>query len=97
MYIDVPRRLVFFDKSDSIRPACLTQYDPDTGALTHPVGTQADDRVCDISHDGRRMALQGTDWRVVRGASRSSMPGSAGSTPCKANSGHPMNVLATVC
>ncbi|MCE5984866.1 YncE family protein [Pseudomonas sp. LF19] len=71
MYIDVPRRLVFFDKSDSIRPACLTQYDPDTGALTHPVGTQADDRVCDISHDGRRMALQGTDWRVVRGASRS--------------------------
>ena len=71
MYIDVPRRLVFFDKSDSIRPACLTQYDPDTGALSHPAGPLADDSVCDIARDGRRMALQGCDWRVVRGASRS--------------------------
>ncbi|CAI8892947.1 YncE family protein [Pseudomonas donghuensis] len=71
MYIDVPRRLVFFDKSDSIRPTCLTQYDPDTGALTRPAGPQADDSVCDISRDGRRMALRGCDWQVVRGASRS--------------------------
>lgn len=71
MYVDVPRRLVFFDKSDTAKVPCLTQYHPDTGALTQPLGAQPDDRVWDVARDGRRMALQGADWQVVRGASRS--------------------------
>ncbi|QBF27278.1 WD40 repeat domain-containing protein [Pseudomonas tructae] len=71
MYIDVPRRLVFFDKHDNIRPARLSQYHPDSGAVSYPLGPLADDSVSDISADGRRMALQGVDWLVVRGASRS--------------------------
>ncbi|NER61078.1 WD40 repeat domain-containing protein [Pseudomonas sp. MAFF212428] len=71
MYIDVPRRLVFLDKKDTARPPCLVQYHPDTGVLSRPPCAQPDDRVWDIAHDGRRMALSGVDWLVVRGASRS--------------------------
>lgn len=71
MYIDVPRRLVFFDKDDSVRPPCLLQYHPDTGALSQPAFAQPDDCVWDIARDGRRMALSGFKWLVVRGASRS--------------------------
>lgn len=71
MYIDVPRRLVFFDKDDSVRPPCLLQYHPDTGALSQPAFAQADDSVWDIAQDGRRIALSGVKWLVVRGASRS--------------------------
>ncbi|MGR3897055.1 YncE family protein [Pseudomonas sp. 1176_21] len=71
MYIDVPRRLVFFDKDDTVRPPCLVQYHPDTGTLSRPTFAQPDDSVWDIARDQRRIALSGVKWLVVRGASRS--------------------------
>ena len=71
MYIDVPRRLVFFDQSDLLRPPHLVRYDPDTAVFSQPAGAQPDDCVRDIARDGRRMALSGVEWQVVRGASRS--------------------------
>lgn len=71
MYIDVHRRLVFFDKSDTLRLPWLVQYHPDTGALSQPAFAQPDDCICNITRDGRRMALSGDTWLVVRGASRS--------------------------
>ncbi|MCS5517369.1 hypothetical protein NWF32_28290 [Pseudomonas qingdaonensis] len=67
MYIDVPRRLVFFDKDDTVRPPCLVQYHPDTGTLSRPTFAQPDDSVWDIARDQRRIALSGVKWLVVRG------------------------------
>lgn len=84
MYIDVPRRLVFFDKDDSVRPPCLLQYHPDTGALSQPAFAQPDDSVWDIAHDGQRIALSGVKWAVVRGASRSRLSFVQDGTPLHA-------------
>jgi hypothetical protein len=71
MYVDVRRRLVFFDKSISaLNLPCLVQYDVATGELTSVQGPQADDIVSHVTNDGHGLALSSAKWLTVRGANR---------------------------
>ncbi|WP_208102018.1 hypothetical protein [Burkholderia sp. D-99] len=72
VYIDVPRGLVFFDQTDSFLPKpAIVQYDRDSGAITSVAGAQTDDTVCDVSRDGRRLALASASWIIARNTNRS--------------------------
>jgi hypothetical protein len=68
MYVDVRRRLVFFDKS--ISALDLVQYDVATGELKPVKGAQVDDVVTHVTNDGNRLALSSTKWLRVRGKNR---------------------------
>jgi hypothetical protein len=71
MYVDVRRRLVFFDKSiRALNIPCLVQHDFATGVL-HPVkGAEVDDVVTHATNDGRGLALSSAEWLRVRGKNR---------------------------
>ncbi len=72
VYIDVPRGLVFFDQTDAFLPEpALVQYDRDSKTITSIAGVQTDDTVCDVSRDGRRLALASASWIVARNTNRS--------------------------
>lgn len=71
MYVDVRRRLAFFDQSIvTASVAGLVQYDVATGALEPVKGAQADDVVAHAASDGRRLALNSAKWVMAHGKNR---------------------------
>jgi hypothetical protein len=71
MYVDVRRRLVFFDASVvAAGVAGLVQYDVATGKLEPVKGASADDVVMHATGDGRRLALKSAKWLMAYGKNR---------------------------
>jgi hypothetical protein len=71
MYVDVRRRLVFFDASVVATSAgCLVQYDVATGELEPVKGAEADDVVSHVTNDGHRLALNSAKWLMAYGKNR---------------------------